>query len=87
MEGAVKAKCKGKVNATGDAFLLHPFMTILTSSAKERRDKSEICGRDDLRDLLPLQHLVLKPILLIQFPSAWVRSAAFWKQIPVYCSP
>lgn len=85
VEEAIKAKCKGKVNATGGAFLLHPFMTILTSSAEEKIDKSEIRRRGDLRDLLPLQHLVLMPILLIQFPSAWVRRAAFWKQVPVFC--
>lgn len=38
VEGAVEARCKRKVNAIGDAFL-HPFMTILTSSAKEMRQK------------------------------------------------
>lgn len=58
---------------------LHPFMTILTSSAKEARKRKEVSFTVDLsiRDPLQLQQEVLRPVLHIQGGRCCI-----WKQIP-----
>lgn len=58
---------------------LHPFMTILTSSAKETRKRKEVSFTVDLsiRDPLQLQQEVLRPVLHIQGGRCCI-----WKQIP-----
>lgn len=58
---------------------LHPFMTILTSSAKETRQRKEVSFTVDLsvRDPLQLQQEVLRPVLHIQGGRCCI-----WKEIP-----